>query len=166
MEGIDSAYISKCLFHPEKSPLCPIFKLGDIVKLSGFNFETIASEVSHRLWILATPQHTRHTHWTHSQTPISSKHTCTWLTLFWCFDPFVLSWSFFFLRVIASCTVLPLFCQGGAIGIVVDWTCNFDLDVRHCKPQYNFHGLYGNPSETDSARTSVGYNFRCVTMFH
>ncbi|XP_075876237.1 P2X purinoceptor 1 isoform X2 [Nelusetta ayraudi] len=98
VEGIDSAYISRCLFHPEKSPLCPIFKLGDIVKLSGFNFETIASE-------------------------------------------------------------------GGAIGIVVDWTCNFDLDVRHCKPQYNFHGLYGNPSETDSARTSVGYNFRYAKYY-
>lgn len=98
VEGIDSAYISQCLFHPEKSPLCPIFKLGDIVNLSGFNFETIASE-------------------------------------------------------------------GGAIGIVVDWTCNFDLDVRHCKPKYKFHGLYGNPGETDSARTSVGYNFRYAKYY-
>ncbi|XP_041657682.1 P2X purinoceptor 1 isoform X1 [Cheilinus undulatus] len=93
VEGIDAGYISNCLHDPEKAPLCPIFKLGDIVKLSGFNFETIA-------------------------------------------------------RV------------GGAIGIVVDWTCNFDVDVRHCKPKYNFHGLYGNPTETDKARASVGYNFR------
>lgn len=93
VEGIDANYISKCLHDPEKAPLCPIFKLGDIVKLSGFNFETIA-------------------------------------------------------RV------------GGAIGIVVDWTCNFDVDVRNCKPKYNFHGLYGNPTETDKARASVGYNFR------
>lgn len=93
VEGIDVNYISKCLHEPEKAPLCPIFKLGDIVKLSGFNFETIA-------------------------------------------------------RV------------GGAIGIVVDWTCNFDVDVRNCKPKYNFHGLYGNPTETDKARASVGYNFR------
>ncbi|XP_018547401.1 P2X purinoceptor 1 isoform X2 [Lates calcarifer] len=93
VEGIDAAYISKCLHSPDKAPLCPIFKLGDIVKLSGFNFETIA-------------------------------------------------------RV------------GGAIGIVVDWTCNFDVDVKHCKPKYNFHGLYGNPAETDKARASVGYNFR------
>nr|XP_046265916.1 P2X purinoceptor 1 isoform X2 [Scatophagus argus] len=93
VEGIDAEYISHCLHEPEDAPLCPIFRLGDIVKLSGFNFETIA-------------------------------------------------------RV------------GGAIGIVVDWTCNFDVDVKHCKPKYNFHGLYGNPDETDKARASVGYNFR------
>ncbi|XP_030294617.1 P2X purinoceptor 1 isoform X4 [Sparus aurata] len=93
VEGIDSSYIRKCLHDPEKAPLCPIFKLGDIVKLSGFNFETIAKE-------------------------------------------------------------------GGAIGIVVDWTCNLDVDIKHCKPKYNFHGLYGNPGETDKARASVGYNFR------
>lgn len=59
-----------------------------------------------------------------------------------------------------------VFRQGGAIGIVVDWTCNLDLDIKHCKPQYNFHGLYGNPSETDKARASVGYNFRCVSAFN
>ncbi|KAK5859116.1 hypothetical protein PBY51_003206 [Eleginops maclovinus] len=93
VEGIDAGYISKCLYHPEDAPLCPIFRLGDIVKLSGFNFETIAT-------------------------------------------------------------------VGGAIGIVVDWTCNFDVSVKHCKPKYTFHGLYGNPAETDKARASVGYNFR------
>uniref|UniRef100_A0A8C5G1I0 P2X purinoceptor n=1 Tax=Gouania willdenowi TaxID=441366 RepID=A0A8C5G1I0_GOUWI len=75
------------------APLCPIFKLGDIVRLSGFSFETIAK-------------------------------------------------------------------VGGAIGIVVDWTCNLDANVKHCKPQYNFHGLYGNPAEPDKAKASVGYNFR------
>ncbi|XP_028452233.1 P2X purinoceptor 1 isoform X2 [Perca flavescens] len=93
VENIDSAYISKCLYDPTNAPLCPIFRLGDIVKLSGFKFETIA-------------------------------------------------------RV------------GGAIGIVVDWTCNLDVDVKHCIPKYNFHGLYGNAAETDQARASVGYNFR------
>ncbi|XP_033834837.2 P2X purinoceptor 1 isoform X3 [Periophthalmus magnuspinnatus] len=93
VEGIDSKYISKCLYHPETAPLCPIFSLGDIVRISGFNFETIAK-------------------------------------------------------------------VGGAIGIVVDWLCNFDLDVRHCKPEYSFHGLYRNPDETDKFRASVGYNFR------
>ncbi|TNN64758.1 P2X purinoceptor 1 [Liparis tanakae] len=98
VEGIEADYISKCLHHPKDAPLCPIFKLGDIVKLSGFNFETIA-------------------------------------------------------RV------------GGAIGIVVDWTCNLDVDVTHCKPKYNFHGLYGNPAETDKTRASVGYNFRYAKHF-
>lgn len=53
--------------------------------------------------------------------------------------------------------------QGGAIGIVIDWTCNLDLDVKHCKPKYDFHGLYGNPAETDRARASVGYNFRSAS---
>ncbi|KAM6906926.1 P2X purinoceptor 1 isoform 2-T2 [Xenentodon cancila] len=93
VEGVEADYISTCLYHPKDAPLCPIFKLGDIVKLSGFSFETIARE-------------------------------------------------------------------GGAIGIVIDWTCNLDVDVRHCKPQYHFHGLYGNPDEKDKARASVGYNFR------
>ncbi|XP_074468239.1 P2X purinoceptor 1 isoform X2 [Sebastes fasciatus] len=93
VEGIDAGYISKCLHNPVTAPLCPIFRLGDIVNMSGFNFETIAK-------------------------------------------------------------------VGGAIGIVVDWTCNFDVDVKHCRPKYNFHGLYGNPAETDKARASVGYNFR------
>uniref|UniRef100_A0A7N6BEQ8 P2X purinoceptor n=1 Tax=Anabas testudineus TaxID=64144 RepID=A0A7N6BEQ8_ANATE len=93
VEGIDADYINKCLYHPEDAPLCPIFRLGDIVKLSGFNFETIAQE-------------------------------------------------------------------GGTIGIVIDWTCNFDVAVKHCKPKYNFHGLYGNPSDTGQTRPSLGYNFR------
>ncbi|MEQ2297074.1 hypothetical protein AMECASPLE_030971 [Ameca splendens] len=93
VEGIDANYISKCLYDPKKAPLCPIFRLGDIVELSGFNFEKLALE-------------------------------------------------------------------GGAIGIVVDWTCNLDVHVKHCKPEYNFHGLYGNPADTDSTSASIGYNFR------
>ncbi|XP_076024231.1 P2X purinoceptor 1 isoform X2 [Genypterus blacodes] len=93
VEGINSAYISECLYHPVDAPLCPIFKLGDIVKISGFDFETIA-------------------------------------------------------RV------------GGAIGILIDWTCNLDVSVKHCKPVYTFHGLYGNPDETEKVKASVGYNFR------
>ncbi|XP_038563421.1 P2X purinoceptor 1-like isoform X2 [Micropterus salmoides] len=98
VENIDKEYIKTCLYHPTDSPLCPIFKLGDIVKLAGFNFETIAKE-------------------------------------------------------------------GGAIGIVVDWTCNLDVAVKHCKPKYQFHGLYGNPNETDKARASMGYNFRYAKYY-
>ncbi|KAM4546436.1 P2X purinoceptor 1 isoform 2-T2 [Fundulus diaphanus] len=92
VEEINKDYLSKCLYHPEDAPLCPIFKLGDIVKLSGFSFENLAQE-------------------------------------------------------------------GGAIGIVIDWTCNLDFHVKHCKPEYNFHGLYGNPTDVD-ASASIGYNFR------
>ncbi|XP_047235706.1 P2X purinoceptor 1 isoform X2 [Girardinichthys multiradiatus] len=93
VEGIDANYVGKCIYDPKKAPLCPIFRLGDIVELSGFSFEKLALE-------------------------------------------------------------------GGAIGIVVDWTCNLDVHVKHCKPEYNFHGLYGNPADTDSTSASIGYNFR------
>ncbi|XP_046876504.1 P2X purinoceptor 1 isoform X2 [Hypomesus transpacificus] len=93
VEGVDSKYIRRCLYNPVTDPLCPIFRLGDIVNLSGFNFPTIAK-------------------------------------------------------------------VGGAIGIVIDWTCNLDLHRSKCRPSYTFHGLYGNPDEKDMARTSVGYNFR------
>uniref|UniRef100_A0A8B9LP91 P2X purinoceptor n=1 Tax=Astyanax mexicanus TaxID=7994 RepID=A0A8B9LP91_ASTMX len=42
VEGVDQNYIKTCMFHPEKDPLCPIFKLGDIAQYSGFNFTQIA----------------------------------------------------------------------------------------------------------------------------
>lgn len=42
VEAVDQNYIKTCLFHPEKDPLCPIFKLGDIAQYSGFNFTKIA----------------------------------------------------------------------------------------------------------------------------
>ncbi|XP_063059614.1 P2X purinoceptor 1 isoform X2 [Engraulis encrasicolus] len=93
VEGVDSKYLKKCLYHEKNDPLCPIFKLGDIVKLSGFTFQEIAVE-------------------------------------------------------------------GGAIGILIDWICNLDYSLRHCKPKYYFHGLYGKAGEADKARTSLGYNFR------
>ncbi|XP_020564706.2 P2X purinoceptor 1 isoform X4 [Oryzias latipes] len=98
VEEIDGKTIKNCLFDPDNSPLCPIFKLGDIVKLSGFTFETMAK-------------------------------------------------------------------QGGAIGLVIDWTCNFDYDVKKCKPKYEFHGLYGNPRVKDTSKASVGYNFRYAKYY-
>ncbi|XP_072523445.1 P2X purinoceptor 1 isoform X2 [Salminus brasiliensis] len=42
VEGVDQSYIKTCLFDPEKDPLCPIFRLGDVVRLSGFSFPQIA----------------------------------------------------------------------------------------------------------------------------
>lgn len=144
VEGIDVTYIHKCVHDPDDAPLCPIFRLGDIVKQSGFNFETIARVVSQLHHIF-----TQHF------------HSCTW-SLFWCFVPFVLPCYY-----LASCVYCVLVSwQGGAIGIVVDWTCNLDFHVKHCKPKYNFHGLYGNPSEKDKTGPSVGYNFRCVNTLH
>lgn len=136
VEGINYTYISDCLFHPEDSPLCPIFRLGDIVALSGFDFETIARVVSE---------------------PFLYSFLCVLLKSQLLFVCLVLIDS------VSDCVLVSW--QGGAIGIVIDWTCNLDLNVKHCKPKYTFHGLYGNPNETDKARASVGYNFRWQNIF-
>ncbi|KAL7834907.1 hypothetical protein SRHO_G00291540 [Serrasalmus rhombeus] len=42
VEGVDQRYIKKCLYDPDEHQLCPIFRLGDIVRLSGFNFSQMA----------------------------------------------------------------------------------------------------------------------------
>ncbi|TSK14484.1 P2X purinoceptor 1 [Bagarius yarrelli] len=42
VETVTSSYLKTCLFDPIKQPLCPIFKLGDIVSFSGFKFSEIA----------------------------------------------------------------------------------------------------------------------------
>ncbi|XP_030648807.1 P2X purinoceptor 1 [Chanos chanos] len=100
VEGVDKNYLRTCLHDPVKAPLCPIFKLGDIVRFSGFDFAEVARE-------------------------------------------------------------------GGAIGILMDWECNLDLDVRHCKPKYEFYGLYGSADKTKSKseQPSVGYNFRYAKFY-
>ncbi|KAJ8343048.1 hypothetical protein SKAU_G00329760 [Synaphobranchus kaupii] len=92
VEGVDNNYIRHCLYS-ESDPFCPIFRLGDIVTMSGFTFSQIASE-------------------------------------------------------------------GGAIGILIDWTCDLDWQLKHCLPVYNFHGLYGNGNKEDDSAASMGYNFR------
>lgn len=47
-------------------------------------------------------------------------------------------------------------CQGGVVGITIDWNCDLDWHVRHCKPIYEFHGLY------EEKNLSPGFNFRCL----
>ncbi|XP_059404195.1 P2X purinoceptor 1-like isoform X2 [Carassius carassius] len=42
VESVNQSYINKCLYHPQTDPLCPIFRLGDIVERSGFSFSEIA----------------------------------------------------------------------------------------------------------------------------
>ncbi|XP_051521647.1 P2X purinoceptor 1-like isoform X2 [Myxocyprinus asiaticus] len=42
VESVNQSYISRCLYNPTDDPLCPIFRLGDIVERSGFNFSEIA----------------------------------------------------------------------------------------------------------------------------
>ncbi|KAG1926518.1 P2X purinoceptor 1 isoform X1 [Pimephales promelas] len=98
VESVDQNYINNCLYHPKTDALCPIFRLGDIVERSGFNFSDIA-------------------------------------------------------RV------------GGAIGILVDWDCNLDLSIRHCKPRYEFYGLYGTGRNEKVEKPSLGYNFRYAKYY-
>ncbi|XP_051552669.1 P2X purinoceptor 1-like isoform X1 [Myxocyprinus asiaticus] len=98
VESVNQSYINRCLYHPMNDPLCPIFRLGDIVERSGFNFSEIA-------------------------------------------------------RV------------GGSIGILIDWDCNLDLSIRYCKPNYEFHGLYGTGKDDKEEKPSLGYNFRYGKYF-
>lgn len=46
------------------------------------------------------------------------------------------------------------------IGITIDWNCDLDWHVRHCKPVYEFHGLY------EEKNLSRGFNFRCLPGPH
>ncbi|XP_060243322.1 P2X purinoceptor 1 isoform X2 [Meriones unguiculatus] len=49
--------------------------------------------------------------------------------------------------------------KGGVVGITIDWECDLDWHVRHCKPIYQFHGLYGEKN------LSPGFNFRFARHF-
>nr|XP_020031761.1 P2X purinoceptor 1 isoform X2 [Castor canadensis] len=49
--------------------------------------------------------------------------------------------------------------KGGVVGITIDWDCDLDWHVRHCKPIYEFHGLYGEKN------LSPGFNFRFARHF-
>ncbi|KAG8587379.1 hypothetical protein GDO81_005647 [Engystomops pustulosus] len=44
--------------------------------------------------------------------------------------------------------------KGGTIGIVIDWNCDLDWSLKHCKPTYRFHALH------DENSVSQGFNFR------
>nr|XP_058902735.1 P2X purinoceptor 1 isoform X3 [Kogia breviceps] len=49
--------------------------------------------------------------------------------------------------------------KGGVVGITIDWHCDLDWHVRHCKPVYEFHGLY------EEKNLSRGFNFRFARHF-
>ncbi|XP_067573528.1 P2X purinoceptor 1 isoform X2 [Pseudorca crassidens] len=49
--------------------------------------------------------------------------------------------------------------KGGVVGITIDWHCDLDWHVRHCKPVYEFHGLY------EEKKLSQGFNFRFARHF-
>lgn len=44
--------------------------------------------------------------------------------------------------------------KGGTIGIIIDWHCDLDWPLKHCKPTYYFHSLQ------DENSVSQGFNFR------
>lgn len=46
------------------------------------------------------------------------------------------------------------------MGITIDWNCDLDWHVQHCKPIYEFHGLY------EEKKLSQGFNFRCLPGPH
>ncbi|XP_077021696.1 P2X purinoceptor 1 isoform X2 [Tamandua tetradactyla] len=49
--------------------------------------------------------------------------------------------------------------MGGVVGITIDWNCDLDWPVQHCKPIYEFHGLY------EEKNLSRGFNFRFARYF-
>ncbi|XP_026528120.1 P2X purinoceptor 1 [Notechis scutatus] len=42
VEQISERYLKKCVYHKDKDPLCPVFKLGYMVEESGQNFSQVA----------------------------------------------------------------------------------------------------------------------------
>ncbi|XP_068441464.1 P2X purinoceptor 5-like [Clinocottus analis] len=43
LETTDDSYLKKCRFEEELHPYCPIFRLGDITRSAGYNFQDIAT---------------------------------------------------------------------------------------------------------------------------
>ncbi|XP_043938842.1 P2X purinoceptor 1 isoform X2 [Protopterus annectens] len=89
VESINNTYLKTCNYNEKTDPLCPIFRIGDLVKQTGQDFTNMAL-------------------------------------------------------------------QGGVLGIVIDWDCNLDWQVRFCIPTYQFYGLYVDSKE----KVSEGFNFR------
>uniref|UniRef100_A0A7N4PPJ2 ATP receptor n=1 Tax=Sarcophilus harrisii TaxID=9305 RepID=A0A7N4PPJ2_SARHA len=50
--------------------------------------------------------------------------------------------------------------KGGVVGITIDWNCDLDWAVRHCRPVYEFHGLYNEENNL-----SPGFNFRFARYY-
>ncbi|CAN0363470.1 unnamed protein product [Lampetra planeri] len=43
LEEGDSSYLKSCEFHPERSPLCPVFRLGELAVRAGASFSDMAT---------------------------------------------------------------------------------------------------------------------------
>lgn len=55
------------------------------------------------------------------------------------------------------CLMCVFLCQGGEIGININWKCNLDYNVTHCNPKYFFTRLDAAFKNSVAAK---GYNFR------
>lgn len=49
-------------------------------------------------------------------------------------------------------------CQGGSVGILIEWNCDLDKDSSQCNPEYSFTRLDMNLNNS----VTSGYNFRYV----
>lgn len=50
LEKTDNSYLKKCRYDEVLHPYCPIFRLGDITKRAGYNFQDMATFVSTMLF--------------------------------------------------------------------------------------------------------------------
>lgn len=46
LETTDKTYLKKCRYDEELHPYCPIFRLGDITRRAGYNFQDMSTFVS------------------------------------------------------------------------------------------------------------------------
>lgn len=47
LETADETYLKRCSFDRDNGRYCPIFRLGDVVRWTGYDFQDIAVKVNH-----------------------------------------------------------------------------------------------------------------------
>lgn len=58
--------------------------------------------------------------------------------------------------VACDAPVSVFLCQGGSVGILIEWNCDLDKDPSQCNPEYSFTRLDMNLNNS----VTSGYNFR------
>lgn len=149
---MSATYLKSC--HRINNSLCPIFRLGDMVREAGENFHEMAVEVRspdswrtylELLW------------WQWIKIIIMHQGHALFLLFIKCHQ-----WGFVNTCFLHVKTKVCLFLfleqpQGGVIGIQIKWDCNLDPLMHHCLPRYSFRRL----DEKESNRTLYpGLNFR------
>ena len=128
-------YLNKCEYHEEKEPYCPNFRLGYIAHKAKENFTELCRTVS----IRSTLQRVLMFQFNVEQDSYSYS-------------------SFHGSRQTELPLLPPLsvfFCQGGVIGVFINWQCNLDIDPSNCKPTYAFRRLDLRKDQANS-----GYYYR------